>query len=59
MFAWGSLAMGIGLLIAPALADRFGKIQVVAITQVLSVPFLFGFSPVFTLSALVYYVRRL
>ena len=59
MFAWGSLAMGIGLLIAPALADRFGKIQVVVITQALSVPFLFllGFSPVFTLSALAYYVR--
>ena len=59
MFAWGSLAMGIGLLIAPALADRFGKIQIVVITQALSVPFLFllGFSPVFTLSALAYYVR--
>jgi MFS family permease len=59
MFAWGSLAMGIGLLIAPALADRFGKIQVVVITQALSVPFLFllGFSPIFTLSALAYYVR--
>lgn len=59
MFAWGSLAMGIGLLIAPALADRFGKIRVVVITQALSVPFLFllGFSPIFTLSALAYYVR--
>jgi len=59
MFAWGSLAMGIGLLIAPALADRFGKIQVVVITQALSVPFLFllGFSPIFTLSALAYYIR--
>jgi MFS family permease len=59
MFAWGSLAMGIGLIIAPALADRFGKIQVVVITQALSVPFLFllGFSPIFALSALAYYVR--
>ena len=28
-FAWGSLAMGVGLLIAPALAERFGKIRVV------------------------------
>jgi MFS family permease len=59
MFAWGSLAMGIGLLIAPALADRFGKIQVVVITQALSVPFLFmlGFSPIFALSAIAYYIR--
>jgi MFS family permease len=59
MFAWGSLAMGIGLLIAPPLADRFGKIQVVVVTQALSVPFLIllGFSPWFWLSALSYYVR--
>ena len=32
LFAWGSLAMGIGLLIAPPLAERFGKIQVVVVT---------------------------
>ena len=59
MFAWGSLAMGIGLLIAPALADRFGKIQVVVISQAISIPFLalLGFSPWFSLSALAYYVR--
>ncbi|HRQ33397.1 MAG TPA: hypothetical protein PLM89_09885, partial [Anaerolineales bacterium] len=49
LFAWGSLAMGIGLLIAPPLADRFGKIQVVVITQALSIPFLIllGFSPLY------------
>ena len=59
MFAWGSLAMGIGLLIAPALADKYGKIKVVVITQALSVPFLImlGFSPVFFISAAAYYVR--
>ena len=59
MFAWGSLAMGIGLMIAPPLADRFGKIEVVVVTQALSIPFLFllGFSPVFQLSAAAYYVR--
>lgn len=59
MFAWGSLAMGIGLLIAPPLADRFGKIQVVVMTQALSIPFLFllGFSPIFSISALAYYIR--
>ncbi len=59
MFAWGSLAMGVGLILAPALADRFGKIQVVVITQGLSIPFLvmLGFSPWFGLSATAYYVR--
>ncbi|HZW02678.1 MAG TPA: MFS transporter [Anaerolineaceae bacterium] len=59
MFAWGSLAMGIGLLIAPPLAERFGKIQVVVISQALSIPFLalLGFSPWFALSAAAYYFR--
>jgi MFS family permease len=59
LFAWGSLAMGLGLLIAPALADRFGKIQVVVFTQGLSVPFLIilGFAPAFWMAASAYYVR--
>ena len=59
LFAWGSLAMGLGLLIAPALADRMGKIQVVVITQGLSIPFLIllGFAPVFWVSAAAYYAR--
>lgn len=59
LFAWGSLAMGIGLLIAPPLADRMGKIQLVVITQGLSIPFLIllGFSPWFWMSAAAYYVR--
>jgi len=59
MFAWGSLAMGVGLLIAPPLADRFGKIQLVVVTQALSIPFLalLGFAPWFGLSALAYYFR--
>ena len=59
IFAWGSLAMGLGLLIAPVLAERFGKIQMVVITQGLSVPFLIllGFSPLFWMSAAAYYVR--
>jgi MFS family permease len=59
MFAWGSLAMGVGLMIAPPLADRYGKIQLVVITQSLSIPFLalLGFSPWFGLSAGAYYIR--
>lgn len=59
LFAWGSLAMGLGLLAAPPLADRMGKIPFVVITQALSIPFLIllGFSPWFWLSAAAYYVR--
>jgi len=59
LFAWGSLAMGIGLMIAPPLADRIGKIQLVVITQAISIPFLalMGFSPWFALSAGAYYIR--
>ncbi|HPH96178.1 MAG TPA: MFS transporter [Anaerolineaceae bacterium] len=59
MFAWGALAMGIGLMAAPPLADRVGKIQLVVLSQALSIPFLvmLGFSPIFGLSALAYYMR--
>lgn len=59
IFAWGSLAMGIGLILAPAFADKYGKIRVVVWTQALSIPFLvmLGFSPLFGLSALSYFVR--
>jgi MFS family permease len=59
MFAWGSLAMGIGLILAPAFADRFGKIKVVFFSQGISIPFLIllGFSPVFSLSAIAYFFR--
>jgi predicted MFS family arabinose efflux permease len=36
-----------------------GKIQLVVVTQALSIPFLFmlGFSPIFALSAMAYYIR--
>jgi MFS family permease len=59
LFAWGSLAMAVGLLVAPPLAERMGKIQMVVITQGISIPFLvlLGFSPWFWLSAASYYVR--
>jgi MFS family permease len=59
VFAWGALAMGAGLLIAPAIAERFGKIQVVVISQALSIPFLvmLGFSPLLAPAIIAYYVR--
>ncbi|HIE56967.1 MAG TPA: MFS transporter [Anaerolineales bacterium] len=58
LFAWGSLAMGIGLIIAPPIAERLGKIQFVVLTQGLAIPFmiLLGFAP-FAISALAYYAR--
>jgi MFS family permease len=59
MFAWGSLAMGIGLILAPVFADRYGKIKVIVFTQALSIPFLalLGYSPLFSVSAVAYYIR--
>ena len=59
IMAWGALAMGIGMLIAPPLADRMGKIQLVVVTQGLSIPFLalLGFAPWFWVSGMAYYVR--
>ncbi len=60
IFAWGSLSMGLGMLLAPLLADRLGKMKVVVFSQALSVPFLIllGFSPWFWLSAGAYFVRN-
>jgi len=59
VLAWGALAMGIGLLIAPPLADRYGKARLVIITQGISIPFLvlLGFAPVFWMATLGHYVR--
>lgn len=59
VLAWGTLAMGLGLLIAPPLADRIGKARLVILTQGLSIPFLalLGFAPWFWLSALAHYAR--
>jgi predicted MFS family arabinose efflux permease len=59
LLAWGALAMGIGLIIAPPIAERTGKIQLVVITQGLSIPFLamLGFAPWFAMSAFAYYIR--
>jgi MFS family permease len=59
IMAWGALAMGIGLLIAPPIAERIGKIQLVVVTQGMSIPFLaiLGFAPWFWLSGMAYYVR--
>jgi MFS family permease len=59
VLAWGALAMGIGLIAAPPIAERIGKIELVVITQGISIPFLaiLGFAPWFWMSALAHYVR--
>jgi MFS family permease len=59
LFAIGSLAMAAGLLVAPPLADRWGKMPVVVISQAISIPFLvtMGFAPWYWLSAGSYLVR--
>lgn len=59
LFAAGSLVMGLGFLIAPPLADRFGKIWLVILTQLLFIPalVLLGFAPWFWLSAAAYLAR--
>lgn len=59
LFAIGSLTMGLGLLVAPPIADRYGTIHLVVASQAISIPFLFimGFSPWFWLSAGAFLVR--
>jgi MFS family permease len=59
IMAWGSLAVGVGLVIAPPVAERMGKIQLVVFTQGLSIPFLalLGFAPWFWLSSAAFYMR--
>lgn len=59
LFAWGSLAMAFGLMAAPPIAERMGKIQLVVVTQALSIPFLviLGFAPWFWMASAAYFVR--
>ncbi|MCL4265720.1 MAG: MFS transporter [Anaerolineae bacterium] len=59
LFATGSLIMALGLLVAPLLADRYGNIKTVILTQALSIPFMavLGFAPWLWLSAVAYLAR--
>jgi MFS family permease len=59
LFGFGALGMGIAFLVAPVLAERWGKARMVVITQGLSVPFLIilGFVPNLPLAILAYLVR--
>ncbi len=59
LFATGSFFMGIGLILAPPLADRYGKMTIVVVSQALSIPFLvlMGFAPWFGVAAAAYLIR--
>jgi MFS family permease len=59
VMAWGSMAMAVGFLFAPPLAERLGKLRLVVLTQSLSIPFMIilGFVPMFGIAAGAYYVR--
>jgi MFS family permease len=59
LFGFGSLGMGVALLIAPVLAEKWGKAKTVVITQGLSIPFLIalGFVPSLGLAIVSFLMR--
>ncbi len=59
LFSFGSLGMGAAIIIAPVLADRWGKPKTVVITQGLSIPFLIalGFVHNLPLAMIAYFMR--
>lgn len=59
LFGIGSLGMGAAILLAPVLAERWGKPKTVVITQGLSIPFLIilGFVPSVHLAQLAFLMR--
>lgn len=59
LFAVSSVITGVATLASPLLADRWGRIRALVLTQLLSIPFLLliGFSGIFWLSGLAFWVR--
>jgi MFS family permease len=59
LFAVSAVITGTATLAAPVLADRWGRIRALVITQILSVPFLLtiGFVPVLPLAAFAFWMR--
>jgi MFS family permease len=59
IFAVSSIVTGVATLASPLLADRWGRIRSLVITQLTSIPFLLliGFSGVFWVSAAAFWVR--
>ncbi len=59
LFAVQAIVTGTATLASPVLANRWGRIRSLVYTQMTSIPFLLaiGFSPVFWLSGIAYWVR--
>jgi predicted MFS family arabinose efflux permease len=59
LFGFGSLGMGVAILVGPVLAERWGKARAVVITQGVSIPFLIalGFVPSLPLAIVAFLVR--
>ncbi len=59
LFAVSAVITGTATLAAPMLADRWGRIRALVITQLLSVPFLLtiGFVPILSLAAFAFWIR--
>ena len=61
IFAVGQLLMGLATLVAPMLADRWGKIRTVVLTELASLPFLMalGFAPVLPVAIGAFWMRAM
>jgi MFS family permease len=59
LFAISSVVTGVATLASPLLAERWGRIRSLVMTQVVSIPFLLmiGFSPVFWVAGVAFWVR--
>jgi MFS family permease len=59
LFAVSSVVTGVATLAAPMLADRWGRIRALVMTQMLSIPFLLtiGFVPVLSVAAFAFWIR--
>ncbi len=59
LFAVSSVVTGVATLASPVLADRWGRIRALVITQLTSIPFLLliGFSGTFWVSGIAFWVR--
>jgi len=59
LFAVSSVVTGLATLASPALADRWGRIRALVMTQLASIPFLLiiGFAPALWMASLAFWVR--
>ena len=59
LFAVSSVITGVATLASPILADRWGRVRALVLTQLVSIPFLLtiGFAPIFWVAAAAFWVR--